>query len=198
MRTSHLAQVPREAGQTQTLEAVHLVLTAAAVQTRWAGTFVHVPLAVLASKAGGARAAVPVHQVLRKAQTQINVRCMWPMAPAEWSPNNNCEKKGSKLKRERRGWAVMLRLFQHIFLVQAQLRGAHCNLIWQAREKRVPPLKTFQVTFLMIIFNRNNSASGLRKSDSAAADSKSLHTTVKMPGLKILFQASIRKQTEDS
>lgn len=76
MRTSHLAQVPREAGQTQTLEAVHLVLTAAAVQTRRAGTVVHIPLTVLASKAWGTRAAIPVHQVLREAQTQINVGCM--------------------------------------------------------------------------------------------------------------------------
>lgn len=61
---THLAQISREAGQTQALEAVHFILTASAVQARRARTFVNVPLAVLARKAGWADTTIAVHQVL--------------------------------------------------------------------------------------------------------------------------------------
>lgn len=63
---SHLAQIPRKAGQTQALEAVHFVLTAAAVQARRARAFVHVLLAVLAGEAGRAHATVAIYQILKE------------------------------------------------------------------------------------------------------------------------------------
>lgn len=71
---SHLAQIPREAGQTQALEAVHLVLAAAAVQARRAGALVHVLLAVLAGEAGRAHAPVAVDQVLKREQPGLTSR----------------------------------------------------------------------------------------------------------------------------
>lgn len=70
---SHLAQIPREAGETQALEAVDLVLAAAAVQTRRARALVDVPLAVLAGEAGRACAPVSVHQVLGGRETGSNM-----------------------------------------------------------------------------------------------------------------------------
>lgn len=66
---SHLAEISREARQAEALEAVHLVLTASAVQARPTRTLVNVPLAVLAGEARGARATVVVHQVLRREET---------------------------------------------------------------------------------------------------------------------------------
>lgn len=63
---SHLAQIPRKAGQTQALEAVHFVLTAAAVQARRARAFVDVLLAVLAGEAGRAHATVAIYQILKE------------------------------------------------------------------------------------------------------------------------------------
>lgn len=62
---SHLAEVSRKASQTQALEAVHFVLTAAAVQAWRACAFVDVPLAVLASVAGRAHTTIAIYQVLR-------------------------------------------------------------------------------------------------------------------------------------
>lgn len=61
---SHLAEWAGEAGQAEALEAVHLVLTAAAVEARRARALVHVPLAVIAGEARRAEAVVAVHQVL--------------------------------------------------------------------------------------------------------------------------------------
>lgn len=58
---SHLAEISRKAGQAQALEAVHFVLTAAAVQARRARALVDVPLTVLASEAGWALAAIAVY-----------------------------------------------------------------------------------------------------------------------------------------
>lgn len=63
---SHLAQIPREASQAQALEAVHFVLTAAAVQARRARALVDVLLAVLAGEAGRAHATVAIYQILRE------------------------------------------------------------------------------------------------------------------------------------
>lgn len=59
-----LAEISRKARQTQALEAVDFVLTAAAVQARRARALVDVPLAVLAGEARRARATIAVHQVL--------------------------------------------------------------------------------------------------------------------------------------
>lgn len=58
---THLAEVSREAGQAEALEAVHFVLTAAVVQARRARALVDVPLTVLASEAGWALAAIAVY-----------------------------------------------------------------------------------------------------------------------------------------
>lgn len=66
MESSHLAEIPREARQTQALEAVHLVLTAAAIQARRADALVHVPLAVLAGESEQTHAAVTIYQVLKR------------------------------------------------------------------------------------------------------------------------------------
>ena len=62
----YLAEISWEASQTQALEAVHFVLTAAAVQTRRAGALVHVPLTVLPGEAGRTHAPIAVYQVLRR------------------------------------------------------------------------------------------------------------------------------------
>lgn len=59
-----LAEIPRKAGETQALEAVHFVLTAPAVQAGRARAFVEVPLAVLAGEARWARATIAVYQIL--------------------------------------------------------------------------------------------------------------------------------------
>lgn len=67
---SHLAEVAREAGQTEALEAVHLVLAAAAIEARRARALVHISLAVLASEAWRAEAVVAVHQVLAREEEE--------------------------------------------------------------------------------------------------------------------------------
>lgn len=54
----------REAGQAEALEAVHLVLAAAAIEARRAGALVHVALAMLAGEARWTKAVVAVHQIL--------------------------------------------------------------------------------------------------------------------------------------
>lgn len=59
-----LAEVSREAGQTQALEAVDLVLTAPAVQARRTGALVDVPLAVLTGESRGTDAVIAMYQVL--------------------------------------------------------------------------------------------------------------------------------------
>lgn len=66
MGVSHLAEGAREAGQAEALEAVHLVLAAAAVEARRARALVNVPLAVLAGEAQWTEAVVAVHQVLAR------------------------------------------------------------------------------------------------------------------------------------
>ena len=61
---SHLAEVSGEACEAEALEAVHLVLTLAAVEAGRARTLVHVLLTVVPREARRARTAVRVHQVL--------------------------------------------------------------------------------------------------------------------------------------
>lgn len=95
---SHLAQIPREAGETQALEAVDLVLAAAAVQTRRARALVDVPLAVFAGEAGRACAPVSVHQVLG-GQERHRFKYAPIDAPTGRGPNNNCQTRARVAER---------------------------------------------------------------------------------------------------
>jgi len=115
---SHLAEMSREAGQAQALEAVHLVLTARVVQTRCTRTLVDVPLAVLTGEARGAHAPIAVYQVLREKGTRVK-----PHA----EPENRI--KGEGPRQLWRDTITAPQLFRHIFLARAQHNNVDGNSI---------------------------------------------------------------------
>lgn len=67
---THLAQVSREPRQAQALEAVDIIAALALVQTGLTGTLVNILLAMIACESRRTHTLVPIHQVLKRQNTE--------------------------------------------------------------------------------------------------------------------------------